>query len=954
MMNDAPTNVADDAKYLGDLSQCDKEPIHTPGSIQPHGVLIVARRADMRVVFASANAGLATGIGVESILGRPLSDGLDPAVYDRITGRNEAGQVIAETPRSICLSSLTGARHHFTIHHLNDLMYVEIEPEVDDTEAAQLPILSRTVIDAVRSAGSLSELLRTAACELRSLTGYDRVMVYKFDHDGSGYVVAEDRNPDLEPYLNLHYPKSDIPSQARRLYVLQRIRVLADSDCNPVRVLSDLEMAQEGTSPIPLDMTFCGLRSVSPVHMEYVRNMKVGATLTLSLLVDDRLWGLLVCHNRISRLPSPALRNSCDLISQILSFLIRQYVELEASRDKGRKQLAIDEIAASLSQYGAVTDGLAAAKEQVLSIVGAGGALLSFAGKTVCLGETPSMHDAIELKARLRKLDFGKIFAHDSLPTLMPDVRHLRQTACGILHMSVLGNPGEGILWFRPEVDSEMNWGGNPDKSLEASAETGRISPRKSFEIWKTRVALHSLPWEELDLETARNLKRTISTHALAMSESAFDRSRAAPNLIELPNRRLFQEKLRVWTERKDLYPAGVILINLDRFKLVNEAFGRAVGDDLLRQVSRRLSTFVTDHVLLADFGGDEFGALCTGMTAPAVEEIARRVGEALCIPFQVLGKPFHITASTGMAHASHGAEEELLQAAATAMHFAKRSGRNQSVAFEKLLQLTAIKNLELEQDLYRASDKGEFKLVYQPIVDLPQGGLYGFEALIRWHHRVKGTIPPLEFIPLAEETGLILSIGRWVLREAVKTVKGWTDFCGRPVKIHINVAAPQLIATDFVMYVSELLQEFALDSGSLSIEVTESVLLRELAVKTLRGLRALGVGVSVDDFGIGHSSLAYLHKLPLDVVKIDKSFVRDVASDSRSREFLTAVIKLIQTLGLKSIAEGIETEEQSAAIQEAGCTRAQGYLFSRPLDESAAKELLVVHRNSSVQERLC
>jgi diguanylate cyclase (GGDEF)-like protein len=952
-MKDLPTGVTDREKYLGDLSDCDKEPIHIPGLIQPYGVLIVARREDMRVMYASVNTESATGRPVGSILGKPLVDCLGPAVYEKIVYRNEAGQVIAKPLRSICLSSNNGQRQYFTVRHLKDLVYVEIEPEVEDSEAAHLPIQARTAIDAVRSVSSLKELLSAAAYELRSLTGYDRVMVYRFDKDWHGHVVAEDLVDDLEPYLDLHFPESDIPSQARRLYTLQRIRVLADANCRPVPVLSDLEMACGGTDPIQLDMTFCGLRSVSPVHMEYVRNMKVGATLTLSLLTDDRLWGLLVCHHRESRLPSPALRSSCDLISQIISFLIRQYIEQEASCDRSRKELAITEIAASLNLFGSVTDGLVAAEEQVLSLVGAGGALLSFGGKIACIGETPPLDDAVELKARLRELDNGKVFAHDSLPTLMADFGQLRQTACGILHMSILRSPGEGILWCRPEVETVMKWGGNPDKPSGFNTETGRISPRKSFETWKTCVALHSLPWQDLDLEMVRNLKRTISTHLLTLAERAFDRSRApSSSLIQLPNRRHFQEKLRVWAERKDLHPAAVILINLDRFKLVNEAFGRSVGDDLILQVSGRLSEFAKADVLIAGLGGDEFGALCMGMTAPAVEETAQSIRSALSIPFQVIGHAFYMTASLGVAHTSHGAEENLLDAADTAMHFAKRSGRNQSVAFDKLLQITAVNNLEMEQDLYRAIEKGEFKLVYQPIVDLPQAGLYGFEALIRWHHPVKGTIPPLDFIPIAEETGLIVPIGRWVLRESVKTIKCWTDLFHLPMKIHVNVSAPQLISTDFVNYVIDLLREFDFDSASLSIEVTESVLLREAAVESLRELRAHGIGVSLDDFGIGHSSLAYLQRLPVNLVKIDQRFVRDVAFDPKSREFLTALVKLIQTLDLELIAEGIETEEQNAAIQEAGCVRAQGYLFSKPADEPAVKEMLSAYSNTVLRTR--
>jgi EAL domain-containing protein (putative c-di-GMP-specific phosphodiesterase class I) len=217
---------------------------------------------------------------------------------------------------------------------------------------------------------------------------------------------------------------------------------------------------------------------------------------------------------------------------------------------------------------------------------------------------------------------------------------------------------------------------------------------------------------------------------------------------------------------------------------------------------------------------------------------------------------------------------------------------------------------------------------------------------LIRWHHPQRGVVPPIEFIPIAEETGLILPIGRWVVREAAKTLKQWGADFGGKLTIHVNVAAPQLISPDFVAYLADITREYGLDPKAISIEVTESVLMRDLAVDTLRDLRNFGFGVSVDDFGTGYSSLAYLQKLPVDLVKIDRSFVRDIVGSGKSKDFLSAIVHLIKTLGLTVIAEGVETEAQSEMLIGLGCTRAQGYYFSRPMDGDAVERYLAANSN--------
>jgi diguanylate cyclase (GGDEF)-like protein len=936
--------VTIEANFPVDLSNCEREPIHIPGSIQPHGVLIVASLPELHVRYASANARTLLGIPVASILGQPLAASLGPEIAAQLVRRDESGTIQPESHRVLRVS-LRGQDYQFDIRHLHGLLYLEIQQEIIDPRDEKLPANGQMLIDAIRAADTLEQLLHRAAHHLRKLTGYDRVMVYRFNQDGHGHVVAEDCDASLDPYLDLHYPASDIPAQARRLYLLQRLRILSDVDYNPVPMLADGAL---GAEPAPLDMTFCDLRSMSPIHVEYLKNMDVGATMTLSLIVDEQLWGLLVCHHREPKLPSLALRIHCDLLSQIISFMIGQTIETDAAKDAAQRKQMVAHIAESFQHARSIFEGLLAVQKDVLDLVGASGALVSFDGQQRCIGETPSLSDSLRIMETLRASHAGKTFASDSLGSLMPEFIPLRATASGVLLLSILGSPADGILWFRPEVVRTVKWGGDPDKPVHINPETGRIAPRKSFEVWKRLVELHSLRWQPIDLDAVAEMKRAISAFIMSQAESLLSRSNLVDTVTLLPNRRLFQQKLHEWEQRADLYPAAVILIGLDRFKLVNEAFGHTAGDDLLLQVARRLSRFISNDLLLARLGGDEFATLCTGMSAEAVDDIVRQIAGELATPFQVLGRPFRVTASIGHAHSSHGGEEELLRAADTAMHMAKRSGRNRSIAFDRVQQSAAASTLELEQDLYHAIERNEFVLAYQPIVSLADGTLFGFEALVRWRHPVRGLVPPLDFIPLAEENGLIVPIGRWVLREALRTLRGWLDTAGLPLCMHVNVAAPQLIAADFVSFIVGLLREYNLEPHNVAIEVTESVLMRDLAVDTLRELRNLGFGVSVDDFGTGYSSLAYLQKLPVDVVKIDRGFVRDIATQPKSAAFLNALVHLTQTLGLDAIAEGVENQPQSSVLLGATCQFAQGYWFAKPMEEAQASQFLTLCREQN------
>jgi diguanylate cyclase (GGDEF)-like protein len=382
-----------------------------------------------------------------------------------------------------------------------------------------------------------------------------------------------------------------------------------------------------------------------------------------------------------------------------------------------------------------------------------------------------------------------------------------------------------------------------------------------------------------------------------------------------------------------------VLVIDLDDFKAANDTLGHAVGDDLLQRVAERLRSVLRDHDTPARIGGDEFAVLLEDLQEPAEAVwIAERVLEVLRVPYTLLAGQPHTTASIGVALSVAGSEsaEELIHNADLAMYQAKTAGGNRIEAFRPQMHAAMVERQVLEADLRTALIEDALFLQYQPLVHLDSGSVYGFEALARWEHPDRGLVPPMVFIPIAEESGQIFQLGRWVLAEACAQATTWPDVGGEPLILAVNVSARQLVDPNFPGIVSRTLTESGLRPERLLLEITEGVLARDgvLAVRQLSALKALGISVAVDDFGTGYSSLSRLRTLPVDVIKIDKSFIDGVASTDGA--FVTAILRLAADIDVRTVAEGVERPEQSEALLRLGCRDAQGSLFGRPLDAEA------------------
>jgi len=418
--------------------------------------------------------------------------------------------------------------------------------------------------------------------------------------------------------------------------------------------------------------------------------------------------------------------------------------------------------------------------------------------------------------------------------------------------------------------------------------------------------------------------------------------------LTGLPNRTLILDRVEQMMIRAahEHTPVAALFIDLDNFKAINDSLGHAIGDELLRAVAARLTAVVREADAVGRLGGDEFVVIAGEISLAAGPElIAERLLAALDQPFKLAGAaqtPLKVTASIGIARGIRPSPGDLLRDADIAMYQSKWDGRHRYTLFESGMQTAVQTRMELEMDLRMALENDEFFLVYQPTFNLQDMSATGMEALIRWNSPTRDIVQPDNFIPLLEETGLIIEIGKWVLLEACRQGVKWRD-AGYPIGIAVNVSARQLDTDEFVTDVERTLRETGLDAGSLTVEITETALMRdaEQTAKRLAAIKELGVRIAIDDFGTGYSSMAHLQHFPVDALKIDRSFVAQMAHNQEGETILQTLVQLGNALSIETLAEGIEQAHELTLLQGEQCDSGQGFLFARPLDAADTEAFL-------------
>ncbi|MBD2018507.1 GAF domain-containing protein [Microcoleus sp. FACHB-53] len=502
------------------LNRLKQPPIHLLTQVQPHGVLLVLQEPELTVLQVSRNTSQALGLAPEAILGKTLDDILDSFQVDRVRMGLSHENLDLINPTKVWVRRKGDDYQVFdaVFHRSADgFLVLELEPALTQETIPFLSFyhLARASINQLETTSNLQDFCQIIVREVRKVTGFDRVMLYKFDEDGHGEVVAEAKLDEMEPYLGLHYPESDIPQPARKMFLSNWIRVIPNAHAEPVQLYpSDNPITNQ-----PVDLTLSILRSAYPCHLEYLHNMGVGASLTISLMKDEKLWGLIACHHRTPKHVPYELRKACEFLGRVIFaeiFTREEEADYNYRMKLAQVQSALIEY---MSQADNFIDGLIQQEPNLLDLANAKGAAICFNGHWTTLGRTPPEEELNYLVQWLTKTVDEEVFYTDSLPLIYSDAERFKEVASGLLAIPI--SKRSYVLWFRPEVIQTVNWGGDPNHAyeLKESSDTLQLCPRKSFDLWKETVRLKSLPWKSVEVKATLELRKAIVNIVLRQAE---------------------------------------------------------------------------------------------------------------------------------------------------------------------------------------------------------------------------------------------------------------------------------------------------------------------------------------------------------------------------------------------------------------------------------------------------
>jgi diguanylate cyclase (GGDEF)-like protein len=677
---------AERSNPLPGLVQCAMEPIQIIGHIQPHGLLIALSEPDLIVRHVSTNIYSLLGISPDTLLGGSLETILGPPLYETFRS-----QILSDKPlfaKPICVPvGDRGIEMHAAAHRHDGVLLVELElvHGAHSLESPELTAHIRTPVTRMQEAGDILELSRLAADEIRRLSGFDRVMVYRFDQDWNGEVIAEAVGSLPVLYLGSRFPESDIPAQARQLFLVNPSRSIANVGATPVPIVPEIG-ALTGR---PLDLTLSSLRSVSPIHLTYLRNMHVQSSMTVSIIVNGQLWGMVACHGTMPHRLDHATRSVCELLIQIFASQVALRTDNFALQARLASRRTLEKYMAEIEASESPDYAEPFQYPQLLDLLGADG-LVSRVNEVVSFhGVTLDEKLLLPVVAKLQSMSSRGVASSNMLGLLDAGAASYADKVSGALYIGLVQGTGDYLLLLRRELPETLVWAGNPDKAVSLD-EGGRLRPRTSFAAWRETVRGRSQPWSELELENAslvrEQLLRLRESHKLHKSEEHVRHLANHDALTGLFNRHSIHVQLEECLHRATVDGSSlvVLFIDLDQFKPINDRYGHAAGDKILKITAKRMQHMVRPEDIIGRLGGDEFIVILPGLkletdALKVVERILRTVEKPLEIDN---GARVSVTASIGLSRfpVDGSTSEVLISRSDVAMYRVKASGGN---AFE-------------------------------------------------------------------------------------------------------------------------------------------------------------------------------------------------------------------------------------------------------------------------------
>ncbi|MGK7943730.1 MAG: diguanylate cyclase [Microcystaceae cyanobacterium] len=847
--------------------------------------------------------------------------------------------------------------------------------------------LLQTILHNIHNTQKFQESLNLIVEQIRDYLGVDRVKIYKFASDGSGDVIAEAIFANnLPSLLGLKFPATDLPHVIREQFITTHRSVAIDVATKQ----KTIHEPDQNTDHFQLSHS-----NVSDCHIQYLLGMGVLSSLCTPIFHEDELWGLLVVHHSEPRRFAAKEWEMVELLSKQVSLTIAQDTLKQQTILQSQQEAFLHQVSHQLT----VDDWQGILESSIATLNADGGRLyiapnltgeeekLYVAGKQPSIkgleqnsqwialmkGENPKNHQAAQVSSHIKKTlkvlpnlseeekekqPYLAYFYPKSyqLAELAQDYQ-LKDLQAAFQEHSLLsilfiplrsGHQWEGCLTlFKQEQEQEIHWAGRDDQ------DSRNTRPRQSFEAWIETQSL--VPdWQVSELKLAHTLGHHLyiainqqKIARLIIHKASYD------SLTQLPSGTVFSQQLSL--NLLDKLPQGqilaVMIMDINRFKRVNESLGHQIGDYVLQRISERLQNCLDKHndhdSYLARWHGDRFIIQLSQVSyTDEIVAFCEHILETFDEPFYIQGQALSLSASLGVAIAPYDGDNSaiLLKNSEIAMNQAKEKGKNTYRLYDAQINPFSLDSLSLETDLYKAIERNELRLYYQPQVNLKTGQLEGVEALLRWQHPRLGLVSPAQFIPLAEEIGLICPIGEWVIKNACKQQFTWQKAGFLPLKMSVNLSYRQFQQPKLVEQILDAISTTGINPQSLELEITESLMMEDLSttLAILKELQAQEIQIAIDDFGTGYSSLGSLKNLPVNTLKIDKSLIENLMSDPKNMAILQGIMIMGQGLNLNLVAEGVESPKQIELLQNMGCDQAQGYLLSPPLPPDQLTKFLL------------